>query len=132
MASGATALLVELVAYRPLRRRNAPPLAFLITAIGASVAISRGVGIFTHQNIKGVPPLIRPATVVHVRQHVVTNLQILIIVLALVLMVALDRFINRTRLGRGHPGGRPGPGHRRADGRQQGPGHLAGLPASAG
>ena len=32
----ATALVVELVAYRPLRRRNAPPLAFLITAIGAS------------------------------------------------------------------------------------------------
>src|SRR5262249_16256687 len=32
VVSGLTALVVELVAYRPLRRRNAPPLAFLITA----------------------------------------------------------------------------------------------------
>jgi branched-chain amino acid transport system permease protein len=31
----------------------------------------------------------------------VTNLEILIVVLALVMMVALDRFISRTRLGRG-------------------------------
>src|SRR3954449_13099305 len=34
LAAAATAVLIELVAYRPLRRRNAPPLAFLITAIG--------------------------------------------------------------------------------------------------
>jgi len=101
VVSGITALLVEFVAYRPLRRRNAPPLAFLITAIGASLAISSTVGVFTHQNIKGVPPLIRPATVVHLGNWAITNLQILIIGLALVLMFALDRFINYTRLGRG-------------------------------
>ena len=42
LASAATAVAVELVAYRPLRRRNAPPLAFLITAIGASLRAGRG------------------------------------------------------------------------------------------
>ena len=99
--SGTTAVLLELVAYRPLRRRNAPPLAFLITAIGASLAISEAVGVVTHRNIRGVPPLIRPADVVHVGNMVITNLQILIVLLALVMMFALDRFINRTRLGRG-------------------------------
>jgi len=41
-ASGGTALLVERVAYRPLRRRNAPTLVFLISAIGASMAMSEG------------------------------------------------------------------------------------------
>ena len=101
LVSGGTALLVELVAYRPLRRRNAPPLAFLITAIGASVAISELVGVFTHRNIKGVPPLIRPKAVLSFGNTHVTNLQILIIVLALVMMFGLDRFINRSRLGRG-------------------------------
>jgi branched-chain amino acid transport system permease protein len=101
VASGVTALVIELVAYRPLRRRNAPPLAFLITAIGASLAISETVGVFTHRNIWGVPPLIRPATVVRIGNTEITNLQILIIVLALALMFALDRFINYTRLGRG-------------------------------
>ena len=101
LTSGATALVVELVAYRPLRRRNAPTLAFLITAIGASLVISEAVGVFTHRNIRGVPPLIRPADVTHFGNTHITNLQVLIIVLALVMMWSLDRFINRTRLGRG-------------------------------
>ncbi len=101
VVSGATALAVELVAYRPLRRRNAPPLAFLITAIGASLVISELVGVLTHRNIKGVPPLIRPADVVAFGNTHITNLQVLIIVLALVMMYGLDRFINHSRLGRG-------------------------------
>jgi branched-chain amino acid transport system permease protein len=101
VTSGVTALVIELVAYRPLRRRNAPPLAFLITAIGASLVISEAVGVATHRNIRGVPPLIRPVSVIHIGNTVITNLQILIVVLALVMMFALDRFINHSRLGRG-------------------------------
>jgi branched-chain amino acid transport system permease protein len=101
VTSGATALTVELVAYRPLRRRNAPPLAFLITAIGASLVISEAVGVFTHRSIRGVPPLIRPADVLVIGNTHITNLQVLIIALALVMMYALDRFINHSRLGRG-------------------------------
>lgn len=99
--SGITALVVELVAYRPLRRHNAPPLAFLITAIGASLVISEAVGVATHRNQRGVPPLIQPADAFTIGNTHVTNLEILIILLTLVMMVGLDRFINRTRLGRG-------------------------------
>ena len=40
-------MLVEVTAYRPLRRRNAPPLAFLITAIGASFVLAELVGALT-------------------------------------------------------------------------------------
>jgi branched-chain amino acid transport system permease protein len=100
-ASAATALVVELVAYRPLRRRNAPPLAFLITAIGASIAISEFVGVLTHRNNKGVPRLIKQEPLVHIADGKITNLQVLIVAVALVMMVGLDFFINRTRLGRG-------------------------------
>jgi branched-chain amino acid transport system permease protein len=101
VVSGIAAVIVELVAYRPLRRNNAPPLAFLITAIGASLAISEAVGVATHRNQSGVPRLIQPADVVQIGNTHITNLQVLIVVLALVMMFALDRFINRTRLGRG-------------------------------
>jgi branched-chain amino acid transport system permease protein len=101
VVSGLTALTVELVAYRPLRRRNAPPLAFLITAIGMSLVIAELVGAATNHNIRGVPPLIRPKDVVHFGNTHITNLQILIIVLALAMMYGLDRFINHSRLGRG-------------------------------
>ncbi|MEV6599533.1 branched-chain amino acid ABC transporter permease [Actinoplanes sp. NPDC051346] len=99
--SGVTALGVELVAYRPLRKRNAPPLAFLITAIGASLFIAESVGVVTKRGVMGVPPLIRPTDVFVIGNMHVTNLQILIIVLALVMMFVLDRFINRSRMGRG-------------------------------
>ncbi|GII21655.1 branched-chain amino acid ABC transporter permease [Planosporangium mesophilum] len=100
-ASAATAVVIELVAYRPLRRRNAPPLAFLITAIGASIAISEFVGVLTHRNNKGVPRLLTQEPVFRIADGRVTNLQILIVVVALAMMIGLDFFINRTRLGRG-------------------------------
>jgi branched-chain amino acid transport system permease protein len=101
IVSGVTALGLELIAYRPLRRRNAPPLAFLITAIGASLFLSETAGVITQRNIRGVPPLVKPRDVFAIGNMHVTNLQVLIIVLALVMMFVLDRFINRSRLGRG-------------------------------
>ena len=48
-------MTVELVAYRPLRRRNAPPLAFLITAIGASLFLAEAFGIYTERAPFGMP-----------------------------------------------------------------------------
>jgi branched-chain amino acid transport system permease protein len=101
VVSGLVALGVEMVAYRPLRRRNAPPLAFLITAIGASLAISEFVGVATHRVQRGVPPIIQARTVITIGNTHITNLQILIVALALVMMFVLDRFINGSRLGRG-------------------------------
>jgi branched-chain amino acid transport system permease protein len=102
MAVSATvALVIERVAYRPLRRRNAPTLAFLITAIGASVVLSEAMGIWTRRKPIGSPPLVRQKTLFHVAGAAVTNLELGIIILALVMMFALDRFINKSRLGRG-------------------------------
>lgn len=101
IVSGLTAVVLELVAYRPLRRHNAPPLAFLITAIGASIAIYEAVGVSTHRNQRGVPNLIQPAVVFEIGNTKIHNLEIFIVVLALTMMFALDRFVNRTRLGRG-------------------------------
>jgi branched-chain amino acid transport system permease protein len=101
LASGATGLVVELVAYRPLRRRNAPPLAFLITAIGTSLVISELFGVFTHHNPYSPPPLIHQKALVSFGSTSITNLQLGIVVVALVMMLVLDQFINRSKLGRG-------------------------------
>ncbi|MFS8478522.1 MAG: branched-chain amino acid ABC transporter permease [Micromonosporaceae bacterium] len=101
LASAATALFVERVAYRPLRRRNAPILAFLITAIGTSVVLSELVGILTRRRVQGTPTLLRSSTVVEIGGARITTLQIGLLVTAIVMMVGLDFFVNRTRLGRG-------------------------------
>jgi branched-chain amino acid transport system permease protein len=100
-ASGATAMLVEAVAYRPLRHRNAPPLAFLISAIGASFAISELVGALTIRRPFGTPLLLPTAPIFHVGPWKVTPVQLLTVVTALGMMVALDRFVAKTRFGRG-------------------------------
>jgi branched-chain amino acid transport system permease protein len=100
-ASGGTALVVELVAYRPLRRRNAPPLAFLITAIGASLAISELFGVLTHHDPYSPPPLVHQKPVISFGSTSITNLQIGIVVVALVMMVLLDQFIRRSKMGKG-------------------------------
>ncbi|MGC1211354.1 MAG: branched-chain amino acid ABC transporter permease [Micromonospora sp.] len=101
LASATTAVVVELVAYRPLRRRNAPPLAFLITAIGASFVLSESFGIGTERAPFGMPTLIPQETVFTVFGAAVTNVQLLILAVTLLMMVGLDQFVNRSRLGRG-------------------------------
>jgi len=101
LASALTATVIERIAYRPLRRHNAPPLAFLITAIGASIAISEAFGIFTRRLPQGVPNLVSNEPLFHIAGTPVRIMEVLIIGAALAMMVGLDIFINRTRLGRG-------------------------------
>jgi branched-chain amino acid transport system permease protein len=100
-ASALTATVIERVAYRPLRQRNAPPLAFLITAIGASIAIAEAFGIYTRRLPQGIPTIVKNDTVLSIAGVPITKVQILTIVAALVMMIALDLFINRSRVGRG-------------------------------
>ncbi|MFG1652732.1 branched-chain amino acid ABC transporter permease [Micromonospora sp. NPDC049275] len=101
LTSGVTAVVLERVAYRPLRKRNAPVLTFLITAIGASVVISEAVGIWSNRKPKAAPRLFTQHELFTVAGTTITNLQVFLVLLAVVLMIALDLFINRTRLGRG-------------------------------
>ena len=100
VGSGVTALVVELAAYRPLRRRNAPPLAFLITAIGASLVIQQTVGVFTQFNLRGAPVIISPTVLFSIFKQPVNVMAVVIIVIALVMMFVLDRFVNHTRRGK--------------------------------
>ncbi|HEX6968069.1 MAG TPA: branched-chain amino acid ABC transporter permease [Micromonosporaceae bacterium] len=101
LASALTAAAVERVAYRPLRRRNAPPLAFLITAIGASIVLSEALGIFTRRRPSGVPVLVSNEPLFTIGKVEISTQQLLIIGAALTMMIGLDVFINRSRIGRG-------------------------------
>jgi branched-chain amino acid transport system permease protein len=101
LASGATAMFVEMVAYRPLRHRNAPPLAFLITAIGMSYVLSEVVGTITARAPSGVPQLLPRTPMFSIGAWQFTPVLVLTVVVALVMMFALDTFVARTRFGRG-------------------------------
>jgi branched-chain amino acid transport system permease protein len=101
--SGAGAVILELVAYRPLRRRGSSRLAALISAIGASLFLQElwATEVFGTRDYEKFPTLMDQTVVFHLFDAAVRNIQIVVIVAALVMMVVLDRFVNGTRLGRG-------------------------------
>ena len=99
MLSVTVAVLMERVAYRPLR--NAPRLAPLITAIGVSAMIEEGTRLW-YPGAKS--PLEYPAllpsghfTIGGVR---ITYAQIVVVVVAIVLMIALQTFVLKSQTGR--------------------------------
>lgn len=93
---------LERVAYRPLRRRGAPKIAFLISAIGASFFLSTLAGkIFNSQIGNQFPTFFNANTVAFTIDGArVKSLQLVIVLSALVVMVFLDRLVTVTKLGR--------------------------------
>jgi len=97
------AFLLERVAYRPLRRRGAPKLAFLISAIGASFFLAQLFGkLFNRLGQNQFPTYFDANRVLFtIFGAPVRLLQVIIIVSALLLMLFLDRLVSGTKLGRG-------------------------------
>ena len=93
---------LERVAYRPLRRRGAPKLAFLISAIGVSFFLSQLAGKlfnrFTNNTFPNYFQIDR--TVFTIFGANVQVIQLILIGSAVVMMICLDRLVSGTKLGR--------------------------------
>lgn len=100
LASGGLAVVVERVAYRPLRRRGAPRLAYLISAIGMSLFLSYAVQVWRGVNPEPYPTTLRSEAVLQIGNVRVFNKDLIIIITAILMVVALEAFIRRTRTGR--------------------------------
>lgn len=100
-ASGLAAMVMERVAYRPLRRRHAPRLAALITAIGMSLFLQELFAVRYGREVLGFPRVLEKAQLASLEGANIRADKVLVVVSALALMVALDRFLAHTRLGRG-------------------------------
>ncbi|QGN57178.1 branched-chain amino acid ABC transporter permease [Nostocoides sp. HKS02] len=117
--SALVALVLEFVAYRPLRKRNSPPLIALISAIGASFVLSEAMGLRDKPfvwlgldtklvNYVGRPreasplPLnIDTVRLFRIGDYQVSNIDLIVLGSAFVMMIVLDQFVKRSRLGRG-------------------------------
>ncbi len=95
-------IAIERVAYRPLR--NAPRLAPLISAIGVSLILENLGQLWKGVNYISFPQIFPQInyTLISNNQGTVTisSINILVIVVALLLMIGLQLFIQRTRTGR--------------------------------
>ena len=89
---------IERFAYRPLR--NAPRLAPLITAIGVSFILQNIVYIWEGPSPVQFPQLLSPQVRFEILGASVSYISVLIVAVTVVLLVALQLFVGRTRLGR--------------------------------
>ena len=92
------AYLLELIAYRPLR--SAPRLIPLITAIGASFFLQYVFRGLYGSGFQAYPIINALEGKVHIGPIRILNYQIIVIVAAALLMIALYQFTQRTRLGK--------------------------------
>ena len=99
VASGGLNVMIERVAYRPLR--SAPKLAPLITAVGVSF-ILQNVGIlWLGSSQKGIPDLISAQkSVFDIGGVIISRADILAIAVTVPLVFLLTTFVNRSRLGK--------------------------------
>jgi branched-chain amino acid transport system permease protein len=89
---------IERVVYRPLR--NAPRLAPLITAIGVSFILQNIALVIAGSGDRSAPQVFPLGAQIKLGTASISVLSIFIFVLSMVLMLALQAFVNRTRMGR--------------------------------
>jgi branched-chain amino acid transport system permease protein len=101
-----------------LIKRDAPKLVALISAIGASFMLAELMGLrgkvlgwieapawaekylARSRDVKALPIDIKPTKVVNIFGYDVTNIDLLVIFSALLMMFALDQYVRRSRMGR--------------------------------
>ncbi len=92
------AVLLERIAYRPLR--GAPRLVPLITAIGASFTLQYTFRGLYGAEFRSYPPVPALQGLVNVFGFAVPLVQLVVLAAAIVLMVALYLFVERTKMGK--------------------------------
>ena len=100
----AIAWLLEKTAYKSLRIRNAPKIAFLISAIGFSFFLSNLAGkLFDHLSNNPFPTYFNTTThfLVDTKYFKLKPFDLVIILAAIAMMIFLDQLVNRTKMGRG-------------------------------
>ena len=88
---------VEFLAYRPLRQ--APPLAVLITAIGVSYFLQSLALLIYGPEQKAFPAVISLPTI-SIGAVQIDGITLATLIITAVIMIALNLFINKTRLGK--------------------------------
>ena len=95
---GLMGVVIERLAYRPLR--HAPRLAPLISAVGVSIFLQNAVLLWIDSKQIPFPSLLGTRKAFTFVGVDISALKVFIVVTAIVLMVALDLYVSRTRMGK--------------------------------
>ena len=101
IVSGVVSVVIEIVAYRRLRSRTTNRLTSLISAIGVSIVLAEGVRMLTSSAPMGAPRLLDKIILVTIWGADIRIDTLLVIIFAIILLITLDLFVNKSRLGKG-------------------------------
>jgi branched-chain amino acid transport system permease protein len=103
VVSALVATGVQQIAYKPLRKRHAPKLAFLISAIGASYFLQTLAGKEFGYGVNLFPGAVfEPGTVMFTMFGTpIRTIAVVSVVAGVVMLFVADRIVRATRLGRG-------------------------------
>ncbi len=104
--SGLVGVLMERLAFRPLRARGGDPLLALVSSLGVALVAVNVIQYLVGSEIYSFPSdvygNIKPAIMFHVagKPVVIRTVQVIIFAVSMVILVILGFFIARTRLGK--------------------------------
>ena len=100
VATGVFGILLDRVAFAPLRRRGAPPLSAMISSLAVTLIVVRLVELRYGGDFITFPAGSIPSALIHVGDATLEGIRVAIIVLAVALMLALTYLVRSTSLGR--------------------------------
>ena len=100
LAGAVVATVVERFAYRPLRRRNAPKLTYLISAIGASYFLLNFAGKEFGRNPLTPPQVISGGLSWSVLGTQISLFDLVLLVVTLILFFFVNVLVNKSKIGR--------------------------------
>jgi branched-chain amino acid transport system permease protein len=101
IGSGITAMLLELIAYRPLRLLGAPRHAGMISGMGASMVLEEIFGTLFGRNVIPYPEFFATKPIIKIGYAMITNKMLIIFVTMILMCILLNLFVGKTRFGRG-------------------------------
>jgi branched-chain amino acid transport system permease protein len=100
LATGLFGIVLDRVAFAPLRRRGAPPLSAMISSLAVTLIVVRLVELRYGGDFITFPRGTLPSFLIHIGDATLEGVRLAIMVLAVVLMLGLTYLVRSTGLGR--------------------------------
>ncbi|WP_027481473.1 branched-chain amino acid ABC transporter permease [Deinococcus pimensis] len=104
--AGLVGVVIERLAFRPLRSRGADPLLALVSSLGVALVLVNLIQYLVGAEIYSFPADVygnlKPALVLHVGEKlvVIRTVQIIIFVVSMIMLIILGYLISRTKIGK--------------------------------
>ena len=98
IVTGLLGIMIDKLALKPLRKKKSMPIASLITTIGISNIVTNLLIVFVGSEKRSFPELVKSGTI-KIGGISITNTQILMCVVSLILMLILVFIVYKTKIG---------------------------------